>query len=322
MSDRLGVLFLGCGLAARMHSRTLKKIGGVELDFASRDGTRAEEFRKRFGGRRAFGSYEDAVTADGVDVVCVLTPTASHQALALLALAAGRHVVVEKPAFMRSGDAAPVREAAARAGRLVMVAENYYYKPLTRHIRRLVGAGRFGAVRFVSVNATKRQKVEGWREQPAMSGGGALFEGGVHWINFMASIGLDVLDVQAWRVGTGGAADMDVSTLSVFSYANGAVGTLAHSWELPAPFGGLRLSKIQGTTGALTFESNGLGYRGTGTARSLGAPAVGGDFLGYRAMFEDFLRAVRTNTAPEFTFDLAVRDLDLLERAEASMNSR
>lgn len=302
-----------------MHSRTLKKIGGVALDYASRDAARAEEFRRRFGGRRAFGSYAEALAAPGVDVALVLTPTASHQELTLLALQAGRHVIVEKPAFMRSADAAPVRAAAARAARQVMVAENYYYKPLTRHIRHLVGEGRFGAVRFVSVNATKLQRVEGWRGQPALSGGGALFEGGVHWINFMANIGLEVTGVHAWRAGTGAAAAMDVSTLSVFSYANGAVGTLAHSWELPAPLGGLRLSTIQGTTGALTFESNGLGYRGTGTARSLGAPAIGGDFLGYRAMFEDFLRAVRTSTAPQFSFDLAVRDLELLEQAERSM---
>ena len=319
MSDRLGVLFLGCGLAARMHSRTLQKIGGVECDYASRDLARAEAFRRQFGGRRAFGSYEEGLAAQGVDVALVLTPTASHQELALLALQAGRHVIVEKPAFLRAALAAPVRNAAQRAGRQVLVAENYFYKPLTRHIRWLVGEGRFGAVRFVSVNATKRQQLEGWREQPALSGGGALFEGGVHWINFMANIGLQVTRVDAWRVGTGGPAAMDVSTLSVFSYSNGAVGTLAHSWELPAPFGGLRLSKIQGTTGALTFESNGLGYRGTGSARSLGVPAVRGDFLGYRAMFEDFLRAIRTGTPAQFTLDLAVRDLELLEEAAASM---
>lgn len=305
-----------------MHSRVLKKIGGVTLDYASRDAARAEEFRRRFGGRRAFGSYAEALAAPGMDVALVLTPTASHQELTLQALRAGRHVIVEKPAFLRAADALPVREAATRAGRQVMVAENYFYKPVTRHIRGLVAAGRFGAVRFVSVNATKLQRVEGWRGEPALSGGGALFEGGVHWIDFMANIGLDVAAVDAWRVGTTAASAMDVSTLCVFSYTNGAVGTLAHSWELPAPFGGLRLSKIQGTTGALTFESNGLGYRGTGTARSVGAPAARGDFLGYRAMFEDFLRAVRTNTAPQFTLDLAVRDLELLERAEASMNAR
>jgi predicted dehydrogenase len=112
---------------------------------------------------------------------------------------------------------------------------------------------------------------------------------------------------------------MDVSTLSVFKYSNGAVGTLAHSWELAAPLGGLRLSKVQGTRGAVTFESNGLAYLGTGTARSFGLPVLGGDFLGYRAMFTDFLRAIRSGAPAQFTLDLAEQDLRLLEQAETSM---
>jgi len=313
----MNVLFLGCGLATSMHSRTLRKLGGVRFCYASRNAARAEEFRQRYDGVRAFGSYEAAVADAAIDVVVVATPTVTHRDLTLLALTAGRHVIVEKPAFMRASDVGPVREAAARAGRMVVVAENYFYKPVTTRLRELIRAGKLGDVRFVTVNATKRQNPEGWREDPAVSGGGALFEGGVHWVNFMANIGLDVADVQAYRVGTRGS--MDVSTLSVFTYANGAVGTLAHSWELAAPFGGMRLSKIQGTRGAITFESNGLAYLGTGAARSFGVPALGGDFLGYRAMFSDFLSAIRSGRQAQFTLDLAERDLRLLEQAEASM---
>lgn len=300
-----------------MHSRTLRKIGGVRFLYASRDAARAEDFRRRFGGQRAFGSYEAAVADATVDVVIVATPTVTHRDLTLLALNAGRHVIVEKPAFMRASDVAPVGDAARTAGRQVLVAENYFYKPITAYLRSMVGGGRLGDVRFVSVNATKRQTFEGWRQQPEISGGGALFEGGVHWVSFMASIGLDVADVCAYRVGT--SDGMDLSTLSVFEYSNGAVGTLAHSWELPAPLGGMRLSKIQGTRGAITFESNGLAYLGTGAARTFGIPAIGGDFLGYRAMFRDFLRAIRSAGPAQFTLDLAARDLTLLERAEASM---
>lgn len=298
-----------------MHSRTLRKIGGVQLLYASRDAARAEKFRLRFGGVRAFGSYGAAVADASVDVVVVATPTVTHRELALLALNAGRHVIVEKPAFMRSSDVGPVRDVARRAGKQVLVAENYFYKPVTMRIREMVGAGKLGDVRFVTVNATKRQKAEGWRENPDVSGGGALFEGGVHWVNFMANIGLDVAEIRAWRVGTRGGTD--VSTLSVFRYSNGAVGTLAHSWELAAPLGGLRLSKIQGTSGAITFESNGLAYVGAGTARSVGLPALAGDFLGYRAMFKDFLGAIQSAGPAQFTLDLAERDLLLLEQAVA-----
>ena len=315
-AGRPGIVFLGCGLATRMHSRTLRRIRGVELHYASRDGVRAEEFRRRFGGVRAHGAYDLALSDRATNVALIATPTSTHRELAEMALAAGKHVIVEKPAFMRSSDADAVRAAAQRAGRQVMVAENYAYKPVAVHLRRVIGAGDLGDVRFVLLNATKRQAASDWRADPALSGGGALFEGGVHWISFAANIGLEVLDVRGYRVGR--AEGPDRSSLVTFRYRNGAVGTLMHSWELPAPFGGLRLSKVQGTAGAVTFESNGFVVVTTGRRRSLRLPAFS-DPLGYRAMFSDFLDALRVGRDPEFTLAMARRDLVLLEAIDRSM---
>ena len=312
----VGIAMLGCGAAAAMHSRTLRLIGHVELFFASRDRHRAESYCQRYAGRGAFGSYDDALAAPGVDVVFIATPTVTHWELAMRSLEAGKHVIVEKPAFMQSADVDAVREAATAAGRRVFVAENYAYKPIADHLRRAIWAGDLGEVRFVSLNATKCQQAVGWRGDPALSGGGALFEGGVHWISFASNLGLEVQHVQAYRVGS--PSTRDRSSLVVFRYANGAVGTLAHSWELAAPFGGLRLSKVQGTLGAVTFESNGLVAVTSGRRRSLSLMALD-DPLGYRAMFTDFLRALRTGEASRFTLEMAQRDLALLEEAERCM---
>lgn len=316
----LGVLFIGCGAAARMHSRTLSRIGGVTLAYASRDHVRAEECRRAFDGRRAFASYEEGLADPDVDVAIIATPTAFHRVLAVQALEAGKHVIVEKPAFMRASDADIVRQAASAANRRVFVAENYAYKPIATHLRRVITTGDLGEVRFVSINATKRQPVNGWRGEPAVSGGGALFEGGVHWVSFAANLGLDVDHVYAHQAGNRNAAER--SSLVVFQYANGAVGTLAHSWELAAPFGGLRLSKVQGTLGAVTFESNGMFAVTTGRRRSTKLFAHR-DPLGYRAMFVDFLDALRTGSAPQFTLAMAQRDLRLLESAfQATLTQR
>jgi predicted dehydrogenase len=313
---KVGILCLGCGRASAIHSRRLRRMRGVELFYASRDLARAVAYCRRFGGRAAFGSYEAGLADAAVHVAVVATPTATHRELALLALEAGKHVIVEKPAFMGAADADIVGAAAAAAMLRVFVAENYVYKPVAEHLRQLIAAGDLGDVRFVSLNATKRQPVSGWRADPTLSGGGALFEAGVHWISFASNIGLDVLEVHAYRVG---AADgPDASSLVVFRYANGAVGTLAHSWELAAPFGGLRLSKVQGTRGAVTFESNGLAVVTTGRRPSLMLPALR-DPLGYRAMLADFLWAMRTGAPALFTLEMAKRDLLLLEQAERSM---
>ena len=309
---KLGVLMLGCGLAARIHSRTLRRIGGVELFYASRDAARADDYRRRYDGQRAFGSYSEGLAEPRVDIALIATPTVTHRDLAIQSLEAGKHVIVEKPAFMCASDADVVRKTASAADRRVFVAENYAYKPVAEHLRRLIGAGDLGDVRFVSLNATKRQPAEGWRAEPALSGGGALFEAGVHWISFAANLGLEVEEVSAHQVGAD--AGPDRSSLVVFRYANGAVGTLAHSWELAAPFGGLRLSKVQGTLGAVTFESNGLAAVTTGRRRSVRVFAFS-DPLGYRAMLTDFLHALRTGGPPRFTLAMAQRDLRLLEQA-------
>lgn len=322
MTDRgnpLGVLFLGCGWATAIHARLLRRMPGLELSFASRDVQRAEATRARYGGRRAFGSYEEALADPAIDVAVVCTPTASHRTLALAALAAGRHVVVEKPAFMHAADADVVRDAAAAARRRVFVAENYVYKPAAAHLRALVADGALGQVRFVSINATKRQPATGWRGDPALSGGGALFEAGVHWVSFASNIGLEVESLHAWRVG--GEPGADLSSLLVFRYVGGAVGTLAHSWELRAPFGGMRLSKVQGTRGAVTFESNGFAMLATGRRPSLRVPAFR-DPLGYRGMWADFLGALRTGGPTLFTLDHAQRDLMLLEVATRMMREQ
>ena len=309
---RTGVLFLGCGWACAIHSRTLRRLCGVDLFYASRDGARAEEYRRGFGGRRAFGSYEVALADPAVDVVVIATPTVTHRELTLLALAAGKHVIVEKPAFMRAADADAVSAAADAAGVRVFVAENYVYKPVARYLRDVIEAGDLGEVRFISLNATKSQRAAGWRADPTLSGGGALFEAGIHWISFASNIGLDVMDVRAYRAGTVNGPDR--SSLVVIRYANGAIATLAHSWELAAPLGGLRLSKVQGTRGAVTFESNGLVIVTTGRRRSIRFPMLR-DALGYRAMLRDFLRCVRMGVQPMFTLEMAKSDLQRLEHA-------
>jgi UDP-N-acetylglucosamine 3-dehydrogenase len=304
---RLRVLMVGCGEAARMHSKVLRRLSNVDLFYASRDGRRADAYRREFSGAGSFASYEHGIHHD-VHLVVVTTPTVLHHELSLQALHAGKHVVIEKPAFMTSGEANDVRSTAEASGLRVFVAENYYYKPVAEYLRRAIGAGELGDVRFVTINATKWQKAVGWRADPVQAGGDALFEGGVHWVSFASNIGLAVRSVR--RYPTNGAD----SALVVFDYAGGAVGTLAHSWELAAPFGGLRMSKVQGTRGAVTFESNGLAFVASGRSTTVRVPALR-DPLGRRAMWKDFLSALRSGAPSRFTLQMAQCDLQRLEQA-------
>ena len=289
---------------------------GVTCSYASRDAARARRFADRLGGRGAFGSYEAALEAPEVDAVLVATPPALHTELALAALLAGKHAIVEKPPFMRSADFAPVEAAARSARRRVLVAENYHYKPLARTLRRLLAEDAIGELLFLHVNALKRQDAAGWRREPTLAGGGALFEGGIHWVSFLAHLGPVVRDVRGFASREGG---VERGVTAVFEYEGGAVGTLLYSWEVPSPLGPLRGSHLYGRAGSIAFESNGLVVGVWGHRKRLLFPGVN-DLVGRRAMWRDFVRALREGGEPEYDLAHARHDLELVERIYATMS--
>ncbi len=306
----LNLAFLGCGFATRLHSKTLAGFREVRRYYASRDQNKAIEYNRRFKGRGYFDSYDAAINASNIDVVLIATPPAQHLELTLKALHAGKHVIVEKPPFLKAADFVAVRKAQQEAGPRVFIAENYFYKPLAYQLRKLLKSGVIGEPLFVHINALKQQRVKDWREDAGLSGGGALFEGGIHWINFMANLGLTVKAARGLRPGS--KHGMEKSILVNMDYAEGPVGTLYYSWETPSLFKGLRISKIYGKQGSITFESNGIFIIVHGKSKQVIFPGLK-DIAGYKAMFQDFVDALQTGSEPRFGLDLAEQDLKLIE---------
>ncbi len=310
----VAIAVLGCGHIAATHAKTLKKLGSrARVAFASRDAGKAREYRRRFGGFADYGGYDAAFADPRVDAILVTTPPAQHLALTLDGLRAGKHVIVEKPPFLRSIDLETVEAAAQSAGKQVLVAENYRYKPLTLLLRRLLDAGEIGELRLVRLSALKRQTpgADDWRGSPELAGGGALFEGGIHWVNLLATLGPEIVDVRGFRPP---GSEPERTMVVVVRYAGGAIGTLHHSWEAPTRLKGLSISQIVGATGTLAFESNGLFVALTGARRRLWFPGFR-DIRGFRGMFDDFLTALTTGATPLMTLTAARRDLAVIEAA-------
>lgn len=301
-------LILGCGAAAHAHARTLARVArGLPLVFASRDGERARAAAAAHGGTAVHG-YDAALARASGGIAVIATPPASHRELALAALDQGWHVVVEKPAFPAVEDFDAVAAAARRAGRLVLVAENYTYKPAVARLRRAIGSGAIGDVLLVSVNALKRQRREGWRDDRAVCAG-PLLEGGVHWIDLMTNLGLDVRGLTARRSGRDGEDSVHV----LFDYAGGAVGALHFSWEAFAPLGGVRLSRIYGRRGSVAFESNGAFVAVLGRRPSLYVSPPR-ELSGQPAMWRAFLHAVAAEADPDRSLARAREVVGLVER--------
>lgn len=323
------VAFLGCGFITRVHSRHLKKMSGdVVRSYASRDAAKAQAYRRRHGGVGHHGSYEAALDDPDVDAVVIAVPPRYHLELALRALERGKHVLVEKPAFPRLEDYATVIEARERAARVVLVGENDHYKPLAVELRRLLAEDVIGEMvfaHFVTV-AHRPKPAADWRNDEEMAGGDAFFEEGIHWLHLAGSLGPEIRTIRGYRPPRSrhGPVEGDArrkSMLVSFQYDNGAAGALYYSREIPSLFRGLRLSKLFGRRGVITFESNGVFVlaRGAGLPR-LVFPGFR-DIRGYRAMYRDFVGAIREGRAPEMSLERAREDHELMEAVYESVDS-
>jgi len=306
------MVFLGCGLATRMHAKTLSKFDNIHLYFASSSLEKAQAYNKKYYGKGAFGSYDEVIENDSIDVVFVATPPINHLELTLKAVRSGKHVIVEKPPFLKSDDFDLIEEAQGQTGSQVLVAENYYYKPIVSKLRKLLNSGIIGQPLFLFVNATKTQITEGWRDDAKLAGGGALFEGGIHWVNFMANLGMEVEEIKGYQPMS--QQDIERSYQLTFKYKNGPVGTLLYSWEVNTSLKGLRISRIYGTEGSITFESNGIFIFVRGQKIKFIWPGLA-DIAGYKAMFRDFFRALRKGEMSEFNLEMARKDIELIETA-------
>ena len=303
--------FLGCGFATRLHSKTLKSLkADVRCFYASRDQQKAMVFNHEFNGNGHFASYDAAIHDARIDVVLVATPPVSHLELTLQALRAGKHVIVEKPPFLQAADFATIRQVQKETGRRVFVAENYFYKPLAFKLRELINNEIIGEILFVQINAIKLQKTGNWRDDTQLSGGGALFEGGIHWVNFIANLGMPVKSVRGFRPGK--RDGVEKSMLVAVEYESGAVGSLSYSWEVPMLLQGVQLSRIYGRKGVITFESNGVFILVNGVRKKVIFPGLG-DIAGYKGMFRDFLHVLQTGEEPAMNLAVAQKDLQLLE---------
>ncbi|HEU5298643.1 MAG TPA: Gfo/Idh/MocA family oxidoreductase [bacterium] len=172
---RWGVLGVASIAVRRLIPAIARSRTGALQAVASRDLRRAEQAAAQFGIPRAYGSYEALLADREVDAVYIPLPNTLHRPWTERAVAAGKHVLCEKPLGVTAADAAPMVEAAARAGVILQEAFMYRFHPQIEHLRELLRGGALGEVRLVraafSFGVGGRGNI---RLQAALGGGGLL----------------------------------------------------------------------------------------------------------------------------------------------------
>ncbi|MEV4016063.1 Gfo/Idh/MocA family oxidoreductase [Nonomuraea angiospora] len=231
--------------AKALRAHTAQRLVAV----SSRSAERAEAFATERGIEYALSSTEQLVRHPEVDVVYVATPQSAHLAVGLAAIAAGKHVLIEKPITVTAAEARTLAEAARAASVLVMEAMWSRYLPQTSVIRKLLADGVLGNVRAVladhgqAITADPRHRL--YRPE---QGGGALLDLGVYPVQFSSM----VLGAPTRVLAVGGMTDTGVDAYStlVLTHEQGALSTLYSSIQARTPMTGV----IAGTEATVSID--------------------------------------------------------------------
>ncbi len=232
MTVRWGVI--GTGGIAHSFVADCTAAGIDFVAVGSRSRTSAEAFAAEHGIPRAHGSYAELVGDPDVDAVYVATPHSRHAEDALLAIAAGKHVLVEKAFTITAAEARRVVDAARRADVAVSEAMWTRFLPQMRMIRELVAEGRIGRPRLVEATHHQALPTDPHHRlnDPAL-GGGAILDLGVYPISFA----VDVLGVPTAVTAAGTLSDQGVDTQMgvVLTHDGGTQSMLHFGLDLRSP---------------------------------------------------------------------------------------
>ena len=186
MKNEIKVGIIGCGNIARTkHIPGLKKVEGVILrGFYSFYKSDAQVCCDTYGCKDSivYDSVEQMLADQSIDVVHICTPNNTHAELALMALQANKHVMVEKPMAISSNDAANLADCARRMGLKLTVGHQHRFREDSQQLYRMVQAGMLGEIYYAKAHAIRRRGVPSWGSflNKSIQGGGPLIDIGCH----------------------------------------------------------------------------------------------------------------------------------------------
>jgi predicted dehydrogenase len=265
MSTRLKFALVGAGVIGKHHGLVISQLAD-RIDLAAVadiDVEKAERLAAERGGR-PFASLTDALAAVDVDVVVVCTPTGRHGEVAIEALAAGKHVMIEKPAEITVARTDEIIEAQQKAGTLVTVISQHRFDPATETTLAAIERGELGRLTsgIAAIDWWRGQSYYDsgdWRGTWELDGGGALMNQGVHTVDLLvATLGRPV-EVFAYT-GTLAHQRIEVEDVAVgvVRFESGALGVL-HATTAAYPGLSARL-QVHGDRGSAVIDNDQLAF--------------------------------------------------------------
>jgi predicted dehydrogenase len=365
VSRPLGVAMIGYAFMGKAHSAAWRTVGShfdvppiARRVIVGRDAERTAEAAARYGWEESATDWRDVIHRDDIDIVDICTPGYLHAEIAIEALRAGKHVLVEKPLANTIAESEQMVAAAVEArshGVRSMVGFNYRRVPALAYARDLIAEGRLGGIRQLRVAYLQDWLVDAespmtWRLRKESAGSGALGDIASHALDQVQFLtGDEVTEVSGRlrtfveeRPGPDGPEPVTVDDAAWITaeLAGGAVATVEVSRVATGVKNGLRI-EVFGERGALRFDLENLNelwlMEAIGPATEQGFRRIlvsepehpyldawwpQGHIIGWEHTFthqlQDFLTAIRAGEDPQPSFGAGLQIQRILAAVEES----
>jgi len=326
MTTHIGLI--GVGNISQTHARAARAIHGVQI--AAVFGNNVEKVRRLAAPHGApwFTDYEKFLSHRPMHLVAIGSPSGLHAEQGIAAARRGLHVLVEKPIDICSARADALIAETEKAGVKLGVFFQDRFKPGIREMKRAVDSGALGKPVLADARVKWYRPPEyygnsHWRGTFALDGGGALINQGIHTIDLLLWMFGQVVAVQARKTTAVHEIEAEDTLLATLQFSNGALGSfMATTSAYP---GYPRRIELSGTNGTMIPANDQVvacdlrhtikePFKSAGDIADLRAssPAVN-DFRPHQAVFEDFIRAIESNSQHECDGREARRSLSLIE---------
>jgi predicted dehydrogenase len=210
------------------------------------DRARWKEIKDKFGVERFYTDYREMLDKESLDAVSVCSPNVFHAEQALAAIDRGLHVLCEKPMTLTEKESARVVAAAKRAKRTFMVGFSHRLMRGNREAKKLLDSGRLGEPFMLYTRFAHQGPFPGWAKsdwfyKPALAGGGALLDMGIHAFDLARFFFGDVKKVSASVKTIVKPIAVDDNAVVTLEFASGALGYIDVGWTSLPGFTGTML---------------------------------------------------------------------------------
>jgi len=271
-----GAIVVGTGFGCLTHVRALRAAGFDVVGLVGRDPAKTKARAERFDIPNAFTSFDDALEQPGTDAVTIATPPHTHGALALQAIAAGKHVLVEKPFARDAAEARVMLEAAEQAGIVHLVGAEFRWNAGQALLNRIVRGGAIGEPRLATfilqlpILADPNGELPDWWAD-AEQGGGWL---GAHAPHVIDQIRVMLGEFEGVSAGLNRAADRGATAEDSYtvhfrtrSGVEGIMQSTAGAWGIP-----LFATRVTGSKGTARAEGDVVTVAAASGERTISLP--------------------------------------------------